>query len=232
MEYSASTSDSRVDAMLLVSASISVVRRSMAPLFVSIFCSRSRVVSLQFSSVIAHSSSAADFFLLNSSSSWLRMSRSGCEWNLYSGSIGSTVDCKKAEAAPHLGPLEMIFMASATSRLLCTVCFMARVETGVTNLDSSTFCFASSRDWMAFVRSALLAMYMSCSCWQVSLVVFNVPFSSTCSFSLSSLSACLFFFTAVSSSMLAESVSILPLVVRMLLEMSLVFSLQKHEKAV
>mmetsp|Transcript_128375 Transcript_128375/g.357349 ORF Transcript_128375/g.357349 Transcript_128375/m.357349 type:complete len:232 (-) Transcript_128375:265-960(-) len=231
MEYSASTSDSRVEAMLLVSVSISVVSPRMAPSFVSIFCSRSLIVSLQVASVFAHSSSAADFFLLNSSSSWLRMSRSGCEWNLYSGSIGSTVDCKKAEAAPHLGPLEMIFMASATSRLLCTVCFMARVETDG-SLDSSTVFFASSRDWMAFVRSALLAMYMSCSCWQVSLVVFNVPFSSTCSFSLSSLSACLFFFTAVSSSMLAESVSILPLVVRMLLEMSLVFSLQKHEKAV
>mmetsp|Transcript_93609 Transcript_93609/g.274168 ORF Transcript_93609/g.274168 Transcript_93609/m.274168 type:complete len:214 (+) Transcript_93609:1399-2040(+) len=200
---------------------------------------RSCFVSSQLLFVFAHSPSASDFFCLNSTSSFSKMSRIGCEWNLYEGSWGSTPCCKSADA-DHLGPSLMSFMASASARLFFTACVTATRLAGEGEgaeapprellLELWMAWVASCRDAIALVRSAFEAWYSAASRAQRAVALARSTARDSCLARRSPSSASFPSFSEVFSSMVADRPVILSLPAVTLPASVAVLSLQKQEK--
>mmetsp|Transcript_121683 Transcript_121683/g.351287 ORF Transcript_121683/g.351287 Transcript_121683/m.351287 type:complete len:476 (-) Transcript_121683:213-1640(-) len=217
-----STSAPRSSEIFTSKPSIAVCKVDSSPPFSSILPATDVFISLQASLDFSYSLSSSSFFFLNCSCMSFKVLRTSAEWNLYFGSLGSTVCWRNACTAPPALEKPRISASARPSRTSCTAaCNNA-------GFDFSKVFTALPSDVSALVRSADSSSYWAASFSQRATVASSSFESSSCA-SLRSPSSLAFLpLMAVFSWMSAAKESILSCPSVIAVDFASVVSLQKQ----
>mmetsp|Transcript_1881 Transcript_1881/g.4104 ORF Transcript_1881/g.4104 Transcript_1881/m.4104 type:complete len:236 (+) Transcript_1881:1146-1853(+) len=159
----AETRSSRLEAMLLARESMSMASWSMDALFVFMWVVSESTISLWTWVLLPNSSSTSAFLATNSAltSSITLMMLS--EWNLYTGSLGSTEASACRKAATSLWPFVPGFKKPRTSAISSVFRTDGRIAKNEAGLDFSIAAMADERPVIAWLSSAAVFSYSAFS---------------------------------------------------------------------